>query len=168
MGNSSKAAPGTPLRPGRRPDLGGAVKPILVNHKVTIEALIKFEREFSGEYGPFLFFGFLLTAYDYDSRSGDDWSVIAAAPWSACYHNPARKAFDQGIGKALTLEQWWQSPYSKLLAPDAPGLAPLHDALEIEHSLVELINVELFGQEIHRAYIITCQRLSPAAGQGKE
>ena len=154
--------------PGRHPDLGGAAKPILVNHKVTIEALVKFEREFSSEYGPFTFFGFLHTAYDYHTESGGDWSVTAAAPWSNCYQNPAREAYNKGIVKVLALEQWWHSPFSTLLAPDAPALAPIHDALEIEHSLVELINVELFGQEIRRAYIITCQRLAPAAGQGKD
>ena len=135
------------------------MKPILVNHKTTIEALAKFEREFSEEYGPFIFFGFLLTAYDDYSRSGNDWTVTAAAPWSTDYHNPARKAFAKGIGPVLELEQWWKSPHSTLLAPNAPGLEPIQDALEIEHSLVELIDVELFDKEIRRAYIITCQRL---------
>ena len=144
------------------------MKPILVNHKVTIEALVKFEREFSAEYGPFIFFGFMLTEYDYHTESGGDWSVTAAAPWSNCYRNPAREAYYKGIVKVLALERWWKSPNCTLLAPDAPGLAPIHDALEIEHSLVELINVELFDQEIRRAYIITCQRLAPAAGQGKD
>ena len=139
------------------------MRPILVNHKPTIEGLVKFERQFSEEYGPFIFFGFLLTAYDYHIESGGEWAVTAAAPWSTAYHNPARKAFSHGIGKVLQLEQWWKSPRSALLAPNAPGLEPIHDALEIEHSLVELIDVELFNQEIRRAYIITCQRLSPAA-----
>ena len=143
------------------------MKPILVNYKPTIEGLVKFEREFSEEHGPFVFFGFLWTAYDDYLQSGNDWNVTAAAPWSTDYHNPARKAYSKGVNKVLKIEKWWKFPGSMLLAPDSPGLTPIQDALEIEHDLVELIDVELFGKEIRRAYIITCQRLSPATVEGR-
>lgn len=144
------------------------MRPILVNHKLTIEGLVKFEREFSEEHGPFVFFGFLWTAYDDYLQSGGDWIVTAAASWATDYHNPTRKAFSEGVSKVLELEQWWKHPRSTLLAPNSPALEPIHDALEIEHDLVELIDVELFGKEVRRAYIITSQRLSLAVAEGKD
>lgn len=139
------------------------MKPILVNHKPTIEALVKFERDFAEEHGPFAFFGFLLTTYDDYLRSGGDWQVTVAAPWSKDYSGPAAKAFFKGVDEVLQLERWWTQPSTMLLRPDNPGLEPVHDALEIEHDLVELIDVELFGKEIRRAYIITSQRLAAPA-----
>ncbi len=142
------------------------MKPILVNNKPTIEGLVKFEREFSEDHGPFVFFGFLLTAYDDYLQSGGDWVVTAAAPWSTDYHAPARKVFSKGVDDILNIERWWRPPRSTLLRPDNPGLDPIHDALEIEHGLVELLDVELFGKEIRRAYIITSRRASAATGTG--
>ncbi len=144
------------------------MRPILVNHKPTIEGLVKFEREFSEEHGPFAFFGFLWTAYDDYLQSGNDWIVTAAAPWSTDYGNPTRQAFSKGVNKVLDLEQWWKRPRSTLLAPNDHGLEPIYEAMEIQHELVELIDVELFGKEIRRAYIITAQRLSPAAVEGQD
>ena len=151
------------------------MRPILINHKPTIEELVKFEREFSEEFGPFVFFGFLLTElefvlddYDEYKLSGGDWIVMVSAPWSTSYDNPAREAFSKGVRKTLELEQWWQTPRTMLLAPTDPALEPIHDALEVEHDLVELVNVELFGKDIRRAYIITSQRLSQAAVEGRD
>lgn len=144
------------------------MRPILVNHRPTIEALVKFEREFSEEYGPFAFFGFLWTAYDDYLQSGNDWIVTASAPWSTDYDEPARRAFSEGVGEVLEIEEWWKRPRSRLLLPDDPSLDPLYDALEIQHDLVEIIDVELFGKEVRRAYIITCQRLSPAVVEGQD
>ena len=144
------------------------MRPILVNHKPTIEALVKFEREFSEEHGPFAFFGFVLTAYDDYLQSGNDWIVTASAPWSTSYKNSTREAFSKGISNILDIEEWWKRPRSRLLLPDDPDLDPLYEALEIQHDLVELIDVELFGKEVRRAYIITCQRLTPVAAEGQD
>ncbi len=151
------------------------MRPLLLNHKPTIEGLVRFEREFSEEHGPFIFFGFLLTEteltlddYNEYKMTGGDWIVMASAPWSDSYENPAREAFSKGVRKVLELEQWWQTPRTSLLHPSDRELKPIHDALETEHDLVELLNVELFGKEIRRAYIITSQRLSPATVEGRD
>ncbi len=151
------------------------MRPLLVNHKPTIEGLVKFEREFSEEHGPFIFFGFLLTEtelalddYNEYRLTGGDWIVMASAPWSDSYDNPAREAFSQGVRKVLELEQWWRTPHASLLHPSDQHLDLIHDALEVEHDLVELVNVELFSKDIRRAYIITSQRLSPAAVEGRD
>ena len=151
------------------------MRPLLVNHKTTIEGLVKFERDFSEEHGPFIFFAFLLTEtefvlddYNEYTLTGRDWIVMASAPWSDSYDNPARDAFSKGVRKVLNLEQWWRTPRTSLLHPSDYRLEPVLDALEVEHDLVELVNVELFGQDIRRAYIITCQRLSPAAVEGRD
>ena len=143
------------------------MRPILVNHKKTIEALADFERKFSEEHGPFSFFGFLWTAYDDYNQSGGHWNVTAAAPWSKD-DEETQKAFRHGVRAALAVEQWFMTPGTTLLAPNSPGLEPIHDALEIEHDLAELIDVELFGKDIRRAYIITSQRLAPAVAEGQE
>lgn len=150
------------------------MRPLLVNHKPTIEGLVKFEREFSEEHGPFIFFGFLLTETEFApddhneyTLTGGDWIVMASAPWSDSYENPAREAFSKGVRKVLELEQWWRAPRTSLLHPSDYRLEPIHDALDVEHDLVELVNVELFGQEIRRAYIFTAQRLSPATVEEK-
>ena len=151
------------------------MRPLLVNHKPTIEGLVKFEREISEEHGPFIFFGFLLTEtefalddYNEYKLTGGDWIVMASAPWSASYDNPAREAFSKGVRKVLELEHWWRTPHTSLLHPSDHHLELIHDALEVEHDLVELVNVELFSTEIRRAYIITSQRLSPATVEGRD
>lgn len=151
------------------------MRPLLLNHKETIEALVRFEREFSEDHGPFIFFGFLLTEteftlddYNEYMLTGGDWIVMASAPWSASYDNPAREAFSKGVRKVLELEHWWRTPHTSLLHPSDHHLEPIHNALEVEHDLVELVNVELFSREVRRAYIITCQRLSPVAAEGQE
>ncbi len=150
------------------------MKPIIVNHKPTIEGLVKFEREFSEKHGPFVFFGFLWPEYYADSDSNANPYVAAAAPWSNPHQWPSeddkavRESFYQGIQQIMEIERWFWKPDSTLLDPSHPVLAPVLDALEVEHGLVELVNVELFGKEIRRAYIITSQRLSPAAVEGRD
>ena len=146
------------------------MKPILIKNKPTIQGLVKFEREFSEEHGPFVFLGFLWPEYyAYDEDASTRPYVAAAAPWSTQQQSSAdnkavREAFYEGVGQVLKIERWLWRPDSTLLDPAHSALDPILDALEVEHDLVELVNVELFGREMRRAYIITSQRLeSPAA-----
>ena len=150
------------------------MKPILVNHKPTIEALVRFEREFSEKHGPFVFFGFLWPEFYADSESSINPYVAVAAPWSDPHQWPSeddeavKESFHRGVMQVMEIEKWFMQPDITLMNPAHQSLKPVLDALEIEHDLVELVNVELFGQEMRRAYIITCQRLAPAAVQGRE
>lgn len=150
------------------------MKPILVNHKPTIEGLVEFEREFSQKYGPFVFFGFLWPEFYADRDSNTNPYVAAAAPWSDPHlwssedNKAVRESFHRGIAQIMEIERWFWKPDSTLMNPAHQSLEPVLEALEIEHDLVELVNVELFGQEIRRAYIITSQRLSPAAVEGQD
>ena len=150
------------------------MKPILVNHKPTVEGLVKFEREFSEKHGPFVFFGFLWPEYYAHNDSSINPYVAAAAPWSYTRlwssedHKAVRESFHRGVAQVMEIESWFRKPDSTLLDPSHQTLEPVLEVLEIEHGLVELLNVELLGQEMRRAYIITSQRLSPTAVEGQD
>lgn len=127
-----------------------------------VKQLRKMERNLSENKGAFTFFGLTLP-----EEGAHRWRVVLSAPWiDGHYH--------ESLGEILHEMEQYLGQKDRLdlsihmVGTDDPGLDPIHEALEIRHGLVEVFDVDLFHETIRRAYIITSQRLSPAAVEGRD
>ena len=127
-----------------------------------VKQLRAMERDLSESKGGFVFFG--LTLPEEDARI---WRLVMAAPWIAG-HQPDDIVYILKEMKKYLSQKEWSDLSIRLIRCDDPGLEPIHEAVEIRHGLVEVFDVDLFHETIRRAYIITAQRLTPAAVEGKD
>ena len=127
-----------------------------------VKQLQKMERELSDTKGGFSFFGLTLP-----EEGARQWRVVLSAPWiDGQYHDSLGvilQEMEQYLDKRDRLDL-----SIRMVRTDDPGLEPIHEAVEIRHGLVEVFDVDLFHETIRRAYIITAQRLSPAAVEGQD
>jgi hypothetical protein len=118
-----------------------------------VKQLRMMERDLSERKGGFLFFGLTLP-----EERANLWQVVMAAPWIVGHQRDAIHFIHQEMDKYLTQKESFDLSLN-LLRCDDPGLDPIHEALEIQHGLVEVFDVDLFRETMRRAYIITSQRL---------
>ena len=127
-----------------------------------VRQLQKMERDLSETKGGFSFFGLTLP-----EEGAQRWRVVFSAPWiDGQFHDSLGvilHEMEQYLDKRDRLDLSIQ-----MVRTDDPELEPIHEALEIRHGLVEVFDVDLFHETIRRAYIITSQRLSPAAVEGRD
>jgi hypothetical protein len=144
-------------------DLGGGMSPIIIGPmRKTIERLRRMERDLSEEHGAFSLFG---AARPISDEGPDKWLLIAAAPWLSQLGLEGRTYFYRKMSEYLAPNGYL--PISAhILDCDNPELETIHEALDLEHGLVETFNFDLFNQTFLHAYIITSKRAGAATGRG--
>ncbi len=127
-----------------------------------VKQLQKMERDMTENMGGFVFFGLTLP-----EEGAHMWRVVLSAPWIDGHQHEALGAILREMDQYLEQKDRFDLSI-QMVRTDNPGLEPIHEALEIRHGLVEIFDVDLFHETIRRAYIITSQRLSPAAVEGRD
>lgn len=141
--------------------------------KSLVEEFIPLEAEIAGERGPFTLFALVLRqemsfVVSTTSSSGDDarperWDILLAAPWI----DPSDKAnlnyFVDKIKQRLGPRRLLMLSRVALLPVDAPIVKAFNQAFNVEHGRFEVVNCNLFGLPVARAYVITSQARNPTA-----
>lgn len=132
----------------------------------TLERFLLLERDLAAEQGRFALFGVFLRE-DAPNR----WDVVAVAPWIEASPVSARALFAQRLQAELTLDEVILLSQIAFITPEGPqydaamrriarAARAAFGSPEVEHGLVEMQDVDLFGQSLARAYVITAQSLN--------
>ncbi len=126
----------------------------------------RLEKNLSAEHGPFHFFGLFLR-----ENAPNRWDIVASASWIEASHVSARKLFAHRLQKEFPIDELILVTQIAFVVPEglqyeaamrriAHAVRAATGSSEVKHGLVELRDMDLFGQTIAHAYILTAQPLS--------
>ncbi len=132
----------------------------------TLHRFQMLELKLSAQRGPFSLFALFLR-----ENSPGRWDIFASASWVEQRTPDPLMLFDRLIRHEFHIEEQVLLSQIALVAPRGPeyeaamrriarAVRAASGSAELEHSLVEMRDVDLFGQTIDRAYIITAQSLT--------
>ena len=132
----------------------------------TVQRFMRLEKDLAAGHGRFALFGI----FQRENSSGY-WDVVASAPWIEASPGDARKLFARLLSAELTPGELTLLSQIAFITPKGPhydaAMRRIERAVyaafgspEVEHGLVEMRDVDLFGQTIDHAYIITAQSLN--------
>jgi hypothetical protein len=101
---------------------------------------------------------FVLFALFQREDSIDKWDLLVAAPWIDSDRKTALYYIAGQLQSSLNPEELVQLSRIVLIDLTNPGLNTTNDAIKIEHGISELQNINFFGLQIKRAFIITSQK----------
>ncbi len=117
--------------------------------------MINIEKKIAAEKGPFLLFALFLPEEGYGK-----WDVLASASWIDEDKGIAIRYLAEKIQQDVRIEELLQISRIVAIKADNPGLTEIHNAINIEHDLLEIKNEIFFGIDIRCAYFITSQSIS--------
>ena len=118
--------------------------------KEQAEKLQKIEKNLSESKGPFELFALLLR-----ENSPDRWDLLISADWASLDKKAAISTIVEKIRTVLTDQEILMLSRIVILDRNDAALNALHRTMKVEHGLVELSNIKLFGLAIKHAYLIT-------------
>ncbi len=132
----------------------------------TLQRYRLLEKSLSADCGPFQLFGIFLR-----ENAPNRWDIVASAHWIEASHMNARNLFARRLQKEFPVDDLILLSQIALFPPTGAdyetamrrierAVRAASGSAELEHSLVEMRDVDLFGQTIDRAYIITAQSLT--------
>ncbi len=114
-----------------------------------VDRLRILEGELSGEKGDFSLFALLLR-----EGSPDRWDWAVAAPWLTDRRN-SLEFLSERLSHALTRQQLLMISRIVLLGAKDQFLRAIHQAVTVDHGLVEISSRQFEGVEIAHGFIIT-------------
>ncbi len=132
----------------------------------TLQRYRLLEKSLSAEHGPFQLFGIFLR-----ENAPNRWDIVASARWIEASHVDARNLFARRLQKEFPVDDLILLSQIALLSPTGAdyeaamrrierAVYAASGSAELDHGLVEMRDVDLFGQTIDHAYIITAQSLN--------
>jgi hypothetical protein len=121
------------------------------------QKLVNVEKEVSLEKGAFTLFALVLR-----EDAPDLWDLLVAAPWIKANKEDAMKYITAKIKKVLTPQELMTLSRIVVIEQDNPFLEAFHQAVHVEHGLMEVQHSVFSGLPIEHAYIITSQRAEKA------
>ena len=124
--------------------------------KKLLQKFIALERDVVAEKGRFILFALFLREY-----APGRWDFVVSAPWVKGDKMPIYRYFATQLQSRLDPEEMVMLARIVLIDKDNPGLEAVHEAVTVEHGLVQIWNREFFGLQMERAYIITSTADAP-------
>ncbi|MGB0385934.1 MAG: hypothetical protein ACPGWR_14030 [Ardenticatenaceae bacterium] len=118
--------------------------------KKLLQKFVALERDLVAQKGRFLLFALFLREY-----APNRWDFVVSAPWLKGDKLTIYRYFATHLQSRLEPEEMVMLARIVLIDKDNPGLEAVHDAVTVEHGLVQIWNREYFGLQMERAYIIT-------------
>ena len=118
-----------------------------------IKKLVSLERKASAEKGDFALFALFVRE---DTPNQKD--LVVSAAWLEEDKRAALRYLTGQLYALLDLPEILSLSGVILVDRDNPGMAEIHEAVSVEHGMVELVNERFFGSDMERAYIITSGR----------
>jgi hypothetical protein len=118
--------------------------------KKTLQKFLALERDVVAEKGGFLLFGLFLREY-----APSVWDFVVSAPWLKTDELATYRYFATRLQSRLEPQELVLLSRIVLIDKDNPGLEAVHDAVTVEHGMIQIWNREFFGFQMERAYIIT-------------
>ena len=115
-----------------------------------IKKLVSLERKASAEKGDFALFALFVRE---DTPNQKD--LVVSAAWLEEDKRAALRYLTGQLYALLDLPEILSLSGVILVDRDNPGMAEIHEAVSVEHGMVELVNERFFGSDMERAYIIT-------------
>lgn len=88
------------------------------------------------------------------------WDVVVAAPWIDADRKAALDYISQQLQLSLARDEVLQISRIALIDETNPTLDQIQRTLQPKDGIIEIMNNDLFGLDIKRAFIITAQKLS--------
>lgn len=102
------------------------------------------------EKGRFLLFALFLREY-----APNVWDFVVSAPWLKADKMATYRYFATQLQSRLEPQELILLSRIVLIDEDNPALEAIHEAVTVEHSMVEIRHRDFFGLPIEQAYIIT-------------
>jgi hypothetical protein len=122
--------------------------------KEFINKFIELERRIKRQKGAFTLFALFMR-----DNGLNKWDVVVAAPWIDSDRKEALDYISQQLQLSLTRDEVLQISRIALIDETNPTLDEIQRTLQPKHGVIEMMNSDLFGLEIKRAFIITAQKL---------
>jgi len=122
--------------------------------KNLIEKLKEIEQDISKEKGDFSLFALFLR-----EDSEDIWDLLVSSPWIEENKTEALKYLARKIQNKLSPDEIIKISRIVIIEENSPALSAIHDAISVEHGLVEAKDSIFFGLPIKHAYLITSKKL---------
>ncbi len=122
--------------------------------KEFINKFIELERRIKKQKGEFTLFALFMR-----DNGLNKWDVVVAAPWIDSDRKTALDYISQQLQLSLTRDEVLQISRIALIDETNPTLDEIQRTLQPKHGVIEIMNSDLFGLEIKRAFIITAQKL---------
>ncbi|TKJ47574.1 hypothetical protein CEE34_02905 [Candidatus Aerophobetes bacterium Ae_b3a] len=121
--------------------------------KKFVEKLKQKEIEISQEKGDFALFALFLRG---DIQ--DKWDLLVAAPWIEKDKPRALKYIASIIQKSFMPDELLKIARIVIIDLNNPALRTIHQAVNVEHGSVNVVNCNFFGLNIKNAYLITSSK----------
>jgi hypothetical protein len=118
--------------------------------KPFIEKLRTLERQMAHEKGRFTLFALFQRV-----EAQDRWDLVVAADWFAEDKKDALNYLATKIKAWLDEHEWLAISRIILLDRDDPNLDAIQRAIQVEHGLVEVSELQFFDMDVRQAFIIT-------------
>src|SRR5215208_1562880 len=112
------------------------------------------ERRLSEEKGDFALFALFLR-----EDATDKWDLLVAAPWIEANRKQALQYIANQIQVTLKPEEITRLSRVVLIDKGNPALDAINRVMSVKHGLADVQDINFFGLQIKRGYIITSQRL---------
>lgn len=117
--------------------------------KEMVTKLLNVEKEVSHNKEPFNLFALFL-------RNGESkWDLLISSEWMDKDKYYSLKYIVPIIQRELTTEELLEISGIEIIDHDYAALNEIYETVSVEHSIVEKTNVNFFGVDIRRAYIVT-------------
>jgi len=118
--------------------------------KKLLQKFLALERDLIAEKGGFLLFALFLREY-----APNVWDFVVSAPWLKTDELATYRYFATQLQSRLEPQEMLLLARIVLIDKDNPGLEEVHDAVTVEHGMVEIWHRDFFGLPMERVYIIT-------------
>lgn len=123
--------------------------------KELVNKFVNIERTLSVSKGPFSLFALFLR-----EDAPGVWDLVVAAPWLYSDKQEGIRIISEAMGDQLSQEDLKKLSRIVIIDWENPALEGLHQAIQTEHSPVEMKDSNFFGLQIKRAFLITSVRES--------